>query len=57
MEELATEEDLRKVEEAVMKAQMQRWEELRQHQAEELDGDTEFGSNSQSVPSALSEIR
>ena len=54
MEEQVSEEDLKKLEQAVMKAQSQRWEELRYHQAGNPEGDTEVSPNLQSLISALS---
>jgi len=57
MEEQVPEEDLKKLEEAVMKAQSQRWEELRYHQGGNPEGDDEVSPNLQSLLSSLSEIR
>jgi hypothetical protein len=57
LEEQVPKEDLKKFSETVMKAQSQRWEELRHNQAGNSQGDTEVSPNLESLLSSLSEIR
>ena len=57
MEEQVPKEHLKKFSETVMKAQSQRWEELRHNQAGNPEGDTEVSPNLESLLSSLSEIR